>query len=90
MTNIIELPVKDSWASGEAICIQCKHSWIAVAPTKTEELQCPKCSSIKGIWKYGFVPSTNIWSCSCGNDLFHITMEGHFCPKCGKTQSYPF
>ena len=38
----------------EVICINCKHRWIAVRPTRTllKSLECPKCG------KQGFVIET--------------------------------
>lgn len=89
--NIIFIHKKtEQTASGEAFCINCKHEWIAVCPTGTVQLECPKCLTMKGLFKYPFSPQPGslIRVCNCGNELFYITPEGHMCANCGIYQSY--
>jgi hypothetical protein len=77
-------------AAGEAFCICCGHTWIAVAPTGTTQLECPECHTMKGHWKFEFAPSPGelVRECNCGNQLFYLTPQGHLCANCGVYQSY--
>lgn len=71
-------------ASGEAFCLDCKHTWAAVAPTGTIWLECPSCGLVRGRFKYQHESDTRPhWHCYCGNDLFFITADGCYCPNCG-------
>jgi len=72
---------------GLAFCIDCNHEWQAVAPTGTTFLECPECKTMKGKYRFEFQPETRR-VCNCGNDLFHLTREGHLCPRCGIYQRY--
>lgn len=76
--------------TGEAFCISCKHTWVAMSPTGISQLQCPECRTMKGLFKYpACVPEGQlIRECSCGNELFYLTPEGHLCPNCGNYQQY--
>ncbi len=74
--------------TGKARCILCKYEWVAVAPAGTVWLDCPECHSMKGIHIFSCVRKEEHWTCNCGNDLFHITKEGTYCPNCG-TWQYP-
>jgi hypothetical protein len=92
MSNIIFFPIPKNTVSpkdpeevhsvGEAICIQCKHEWVAVVPYEDAQFECPNCNTIHGVFKYGFAPATT-WTCNCGNQLFFVTPDGSLCPKCG-------
>ncbi len=77
-------------AAGEAFCLQCSHEWVATAPTGTERLECPKCLTMKGLFKFEHGPNDNELrrECNCGCQLFYLTPEGHMCPNCGIYQSY--
>lgn len=93
MSNILPFkrPVADEQhGAGQAFCIQCKHEWTAVAPTGTVDLECPKCHTHKGKWKFEFAPAdgTMVRECNCGNQLFYLTPDGHMCANCGTYQSY--
>ena len=76
--------------AGTAKCIDCKHEWQAVVPIGTEWFECPQCLTHKGRWKFSFYPNVGdtIRVCKCGNDLFHLTPEGHLCANCGVYQRY--
>jgi hypothetical protein len=94
-SNVIQLPVRHAddntqHGAGMAFCIQCSHEWTAVAPTGTVDLECPKCHTHKGKWKFEFAPAegTMVRECNCGNRLFYLTTEGHVCANCGTYQSY--
>lgn len=93
MSNVIEFKKpeqKDPHGSGEAFCLSCKHEWVAVAPAGETQLECPKCHTMKGLWKYPFAPADGdfMWKCNCGNNLFYLTPQGHLCANCGILQQY--
>lgn len=73
MSNVVQFskPEKDPHGVGNAICIGCKHEWIAVAPVGMTRFECPECHTIKGTWKFEFAPAVGALMriCSCGNDL---------------------
>lgn len=72
---------------GEVLCVECKHRWIAEAPTGVEWFECPQCHLMKGKFFYAIKNNTEShWACNCGNDLFYITPDRIYCPKCGETQ----
>jgi predicted RNA-binding Zn-ribbon protein involved in translation (DUF1610 family) len=74
--------------SGKAFCLICKHEWIAVAPAGVVWMECPKCGSEKGIFKYACLREDDPhWTCHCGNDLFYVTPRGYYCPNCGEWQT---
>lgn len=74
----------DPHSSGFAKCLDCKHEWAAVAPAGTTWLECPSCGLVRGRFKFQHErPGLAHWECSCGNDLFHVTTDGYYCPNCG-------
>lgn len=92
MDNVVNFNRKQSeqHGQGEAFCLNCNHTWQAVAPTGTINLECPKCLTLKGLWKFPFAPKsgTLVRECICGNQLFYMTLVGHMCANCGIYQSY--
>ena len=91
MAEVINLfEPNDPHSTGDAFCVQCDHSWIAVAPVGTTQLECPECHTMKGLWKFPFAPEkgTMVRECHCGNQLFYLTTEGHLCTNCGTYQQY--
>lgn len=90
MSNVVLFERKVPHASGDAFCMQCNHTWVAVAPTGTTELECPACHTHKGRFKFACAPSeAKVWTCRCDNQLFNITEAGMFCPNCGHYQEFP-
>lgn len=81
---------KDPHGVGEAFCMLCNHTWTAVAPIGTVQLECPECHTMKGHFKFEFSPSGGdlVRECTCGNQLFYLTPEGHMCANCGTYQLY--
>jgi predicted RNA-binding Zn-ribbon protein involved in translation (DUF1610 family) len=79
---------REPHVTGEAKCMACRHEWVAVVPYGTEEpLECPKCGTSKGKFKFPYSPpkGSAIWVCNCGNDLFFKLSSGHLmCPNCGE------
>lgn len=75
---------REPHSSGTAICLDCKHEWVAVAPADMQWLECPSCGLVRGRFKFQFEKDCKHWVCNCGNDLFHVTPEGTYCPNCGE------
>lgn len=70
--------------------MQCNHTWAAVVPVGSIELECPECKTMKGRFTFPFSPPTShVWECACKNQLFNVSHEGIFCPNCGVYQSFP-
>lgn len=92
MGEIVQFRKPDSvqYGEGEAFCNQCGHTWTAVAPTGTVQLECPSCHTMKGLFKFPFcvVEGQQVYTCNCGNQHFYLTPEGHLCANCGIYQEY--
>jgi len=92
MGKIIPIKSKDDspHLAGHAFCVACKHEWVAVTEVEVfEELECPKCKTMKGVLKYGVTPEV-YWKCNCGCNLFVISGISHniVCWQCGKVQRW--
>lgn len=74
---------REPHSSGLAVCLDCKHEWQAVAPADIQWLECPECGLVRGRFKFQFEKDCKHLVCDCGNDLFHVTLEGTYCPNCG-------
>jgi hypothetical protein len=90
MGTVSRLPSRlerEEHLSGEAFCFQCGHTWTAVAPVGTVELECPECHTMKGVFKYGCEPKS-AWVCGCGCYLFMLSGESYemICWQCGTVQ----
>jgi hypothetical protein len=79
---------KESWASGDAVCLDCKHEWVAVSSVANEWLECPACLLLRGRFKFPFSIGDKHWTCNCGNDLFRINEKCTYCPNCGEEQKF--
>lgn len=95
MTNIATFPNKSAsqddgkHLSGPARCIECRHEWEAVAPVGTYELQCPQCSSMKGIFVWSVdEDGLDRWICHCGADAFMVLRDAIMCYRCGTEQRF--
>ena len=84
--TVIEFKKKEPHISGEAICLSCGHNWVSIAPTGTIWLECPECHVVRGRFVYQCERDGLHWECDCGNDLFHVTEDGFYCPNCGLWQ----
>ncbi|WP_051261517.1 helix-turn-helix domain-containing protein [Desulfovibrio inopinatus] len=87
VTNVPTSKEHSPHVSGEAICLSCKHEWVAVVPVGTTWLKCPNCGLLKGTGKYPVVPEMH-WLCTCGTPIFYITQKGAICPMCGTIQAW--
>ncbi len=72
--------------SGKARCLDCRHEWVAVAPVGVTWMECPSCSLLRARYVYPIREAKQHWICQCGNDLFHILVDGCYCPNCGVVQ----
>lgn len=79
---------REPHASGLARCLECGHEWHAIAPVGTTQLECSECKTMKGIFTLPFAPNEYLL-CACGSDLFYVTRNGVFCPKCGEEDEHP-
>lgn len=84
MAEVISLDAHRPHYEGPVRCLDCKHEWQAVAPVGTLWLECPSCSLLRGrfIWPVQRQEILHL-ICGCGNDLFHLTEYGPYCPNCG-------
>lgn len=53
---------------GPAICIGCRHEWVAVAAVGVEWIECPSCLEPKGHPKrpFGADVGDSVFECKCG------------------------
>lgn len=79
---------REQHSSGKARCLDCKHEWVAVAPTGTPWLECPSCTLFRGRFVEHHEHGDKAhWECRCGNELFYILADGCLCPNCGRYQT---
>lgn len=69
--------------TGEAVCSCCGHIWVAMAAVGTWQLQCPRCTTMKGLWKHPYAPEV-FFECDCGGSLYYIVPDGLRCRECGE------
>lgn len=83
-------PEREQHGFGEAFCLACNYTWVAVARTGTDALECQNCHRVTGHWKFEFYPAVGqqVRECPCGNQLFYLTPDGHLCASCGIYQRY--
>lgn len=92
MGKIIDLAAvkaeREPHLSGKALCLNCKHQWVAVAPIGTLDLECPECTLPQGRYMHLVQDDSDPhWTCQCGNQFFHITPKRTYCVSCGDTVS---
>lgn len=88
MANVIDFSAakaeRQPHSAGNARCLDCKHEWEAIAPVGVIWMECPACSLVRGRFIGQHERQGSEWICHCGNDLFHITPQGPYCPNCGE------
>lgn len=87
MGEVIDIRANQPHLSGRAVCLECKHDWVAVAPLGTHSLECPACGLAKGTWFSTILPD-EVWTCHCGNAAFVVTREYFMCTYCGQYQEF--
>ena len=74
---------KTPHCAGDAVCIGCKHKFVAVVPVGEVGFSCPECESNRAIFVNPVAPDV-AWACGCGSLLFFVTQDGCMCRECGK------
>ncbi len=86
MSNVVPFKAKEPpHLAGSAKCIGCAHEWEAVAPVGTVSLECPSCSSERGVWRYPVraTEGDSLFLCNCGCEaLTAYHRAGKFWLKC--------
>lgn len=84
LNNVIDINAHRDHLSGEAICLVCRHTWIAVAPCGTIQLECPACGIEKGVFSRTAHCSPYLYCSACGCSHFSIdTNWSAYCLVCG-------
>jgi hypothetical protein len=87
MGDVVNLNDARPHSEGEAFCLDCKHQWVAVAPSGVVWMECPACHLMRGRFKFHHMHYDKPhWECGCGNELFCILPDFVYCPNCGKRQ----
>jgi len=87
MSDVVNILKNSPHLSGNAKCLTCNHEWVAVSPTGTVEMECPKCGTWKGVYVGMTAPDT-VWQCDCGNQHYYIDDESATCSRCGLRQRF--
>lgn len=96
MGDVIPLEIEVPHIVGRARCMDCGEEWEAVAPVGTCYLECPKCSTVRGVMRapIGGGVGEGEWTCNCGCDVFKILahkdgrFKGVLCLRCGLEQKF--
>lgn len=89
MSDIIDLGAKRAekqpHMAGSARCMNCGHTWAAVAPIGTRRLECSACHTEQGAWVGAILPQEGVefMVCDCGNDLWIARRDCLQCAACG-------
>ena len=73
--------------TGKAICLHCKHEWVAVSPVGVDTLECSECGLMKGVYSNIIMPET-AFQCGCGNCFFVISPDNFICTHCGDIKDF--
>jgi hypothetical protein len=72
--------------SGEAYCVGCYHTWVAVAPMGVHWITCPSCHTNRGTPRYPFGPTKGdaVLTCAqCGGEaLYAFKRDNAFYVRC--------
>jgi len=77
--------------AGMAVCLGCRLEWAAVTPVGcVSELDCPECRTHRGVMKATCAPPEGVdrFECSCGCQVFSVTIYGALCILCGEERSF--
>lgn len=86
MAKVISLDDHRPSMSGPAKCLNCKHTYFAVAPIGcVEEMECPECGTFKSVFANTVLPQDGVvYKCTCGNYHFVLTPDCPMCSHCGQ------
>lgn len=86
MGEVVALADRGPHLSGSALCAQCGHTWVRVAPdTPNAQFECPACHADKAFWVHPIVRDVLHWECACGCQLYRIHQGPvAYCINCGK------
>jgi hypothetical protein len=89
MGKVLEFPTHEVTLTGPAMCCACDHRWTAVAPTGAAPLECPSCSSRRGVFMNHVRYERPTFLChSCQGGLFSLIMVDDTpcaaCAGCGQ------
>lgn len=89
MGEVVDIRANQPHMSGQAICLECRHEWVAVAEAGTWNLDCPGCHLPKGVWQGLTLPADGLVKrCYCSNITFVVTPEIILCTYCGQQQEF--
>ena len=82
-------PEPDPHLTGKALCLDCKHEWVSVAPVGAVWLECPACGLVRGrFWSFVSWVDKLHYACPCGYDVFFVHEDGIACPNCSLLQRF--
>jgi Zn finger protein HypA/HybF involved in hydrogenase expression len=68
-------PKAELTAHGEAVCLDCRKTWVQVAPVGMTVFECPDCKTERGVWQrtFGAQPGQFVFVCyHCKSE--HLTV----------------
>ena len=90
MGEVVNLTKEQPHVAAKAVCLACRHEFLAVAATGTQYLTCPNCDLERATWKFPLSPpGREMWFCGCGGELFTLTRAQPHCATCGKASGWP-
>ena len=88
MGQLVDILANSPHMQGKAVCLNCNHTWQAVAPVGTTWLHCTRCETDKGVWNGIAQPNEPLWECECKCSHFFITELHAYCCHCGLAQAF--
>lgn len=82
---------RDSYRSGEAVCLSCEHCWEAKGvPVNEVWIDCPMCLRKYGKFKAPAYREGPHWQCgNCNSNLWKLHVDGLYCADCGDWSKRP-
>lgn len=90
MGDVVSLDSRrpDPHRNGEAKCLACGHKWVAVAPLGIDELECPDCGTMRGVFDGAMSMNESYFVYACNEcdgthmRIFKHTETGGYCVVC--------
>lgn len=83
MGDIIDINALRPHLTGTAVCLNCAHTYVAIAPIGTLHFECPECHLSKSVF-CSPVSDDEVYHCSCGCVTFTLGRLGPRCCLCGE------